>query len=460
MGLFSSIFGAKTTSKATLPSYLKGPIQGYSGAVGNYLKSDPTQYVAPASGLQNLAFDQASKLGEWRSPMGGALDAVKAAGSAPAASAGQAAQTAPAAQGTAAGYAAPQIGKATQAAGVNIAPVSTMTGASLLDNLGAYMDPATNALVDTTMADFNRSAAQQRASEQAKLAGQGSWGSGNNFYMSNFDTGNLVKGANLENQLRSQAYTQGINASNLDAGRRQEASGFNAGAANTRAGMQSGFDLQKNLFNADATNQFKAHQGDLNAQAGQFNAGQQNQMGMFNAGQTNNLGMFNTAQTNEQNQFNAGLENAGLGRSLQAAGMQGDIANSMAGNARGDTALVGSLGDMQHQIDQAMASALPTQLLNAGQMFNPLLGNLVGKTGTESPSPFKAALSVASLFSDRRLKRDITEIGKARGLKLYTYRYLWDDLLRLGVMAQEVLARKPEAVGSAGGFMTVNYGAI
>src|SRR5690606_8142596 len=68
----------------------------------------------------------------------------------------------------------------------------------------------------------------------------------------------------------------------------------------------------------------------------------------------------------------------------------------------------------------------------------------------------------ASIFSDRRLKRAIARVGElAEGIGLYVYRYLWDrDTAprRVGVMADEIAARAPFALGPrVGGFATVNY---
>lgn len=68
----------------------------------------------------------------------------------------------------------------------------------------------------------------------------------------------------------------------------------------------------------------------------------------------------------------------------------------------------------------------------------------------------------AMWFSDRRLKRDIREIGVRlmNGLKLYAYKYLWDDKELVGVMADEAMAVRPDAVRNVGGYMAVNYGAL
>ena len=72
-----------------------------------------------------------------------------------------------------------------------------------------------------------------------------------------------------------------------------------------------------------------------------------------------------------------------------------------------------------------------------------------------------AGLSVAK-FSDRRLKRDVQRVGTAPRLRLplYRFRYLWDDAVHVGVMAQDVLRVRPQAVGRIGDFYAVDYGQI
>ena len=50
---------------------------------------------------------------------------------------------------------------------------------------------------------------------------------------------------------------------------------------------------------------------------------------------------------------------------------------------------------------------------------------------------------------------------RADGLPLYAFRYLWDRVVRFGVMAQDVLAVKPEAViPTPSGYLMVDYGAL
>jgi hypothetical protein len=73
-------------------------------------------------------------------------------------------------------------------------------------------------------------------------------------------------------------------------------------------------------------------------------------------------------------------------------------------------------------------------------------------------------LGIASL-SDERTKTDIKRVGRMDkgkgGAKVYTYRYKDDphNVIRMGVMAQEIAKKRPDALGPRiNNFMTVNYG--
>ncbi len=61
--------------------------------------------------------------------------------------------------------------------------------------------------------------------------------------------------------------------------------------------------------------------------------------------------------------------------------------------------------------------------------------------------------------SDVRLKTDIAPLGRlANGLGLYRFRYIGDDRVFVGVMAQEVAAIRADAVmRGADGYLRVNY---
>ncbi len=64
--------------------------------------------------------------------------------------------------------------------------------------------------------------------------------------------------------------------------------------------------------------------------------------------------------------------------------------------------------------------------------------------------------------SDRRIKRDIKEIGMTEnGLPLYEFRYIFGRKRFVGVMAQDVLMHTPEAVvRSLLGYFKVDYGML
>lgn len=64
----------------------------------------------------------------------------------------------------------------------------------------------------------------------------------------------------------------------------------------------------------------------------------------------------------------------------------------------------------------------------------------------------------AGMKSDRRLKRDIHEVGERAGFKLYVYKLRGEDKWREGVMAQEVRPVRPDCVVEGpDGWLRVNY---
>ena len=64
-----------------------------------------------------------------------------------------------------------------------------------------------------------------------------------------------------------------------------------------------------------------------------------------------------------------------------------------------------------------------------------------------------------AIKSDIRLKHDIVKLATlGNGIGIYRFRYHWSDQAYVGVMAQEVAAVMPEAVGrGADGYLRVNY---
>jgi hypothetical protein len=113
-------------------------------------------------------------------------------------------------------------------------------------------------------------------------------------------------------------------------------------------------------------------------------------------------------------------------------------------------------------------------VMGAGQSTASNLGQLYGAKSQAQANGvgnfLNFGLGVASLIpgaSDRRLKTDIKRVGRTDkgkgGLPVYTYRYKDDppNVRRMGVMAQEVAKKRPDALGpTVGNFMTVDYGRL
>jgi hypothetical protein len=77
-------------------------------------------------------------------------------------------------------------------------------------------------------------------------------------------------------------------------------------------------------------------------------------------------------------------------------------------------------------------------------------GALSGSTQTtQAPAPF---------FSDKRLKHDAEKVGEMHdGTPIYRFKYNGSNQTQIGLMAQDVEKRHPEAVGQSHGYKTVDY---
>lgn len=179
------------------------------------------------------------------------------------------------------------------------------------------------------------------------------------------------------------------------------------------------------------------------------------------------VGMFNAGNLTDISKTNASFQEQQYLRDLQAAGLLGDLSNSIAGNERADVALTGELGGVQRGIASEYSNAEPMQAQLAAQLFGAFPQDSYLKyknksTTTSSPGLGNVAAGLASsaamAFSDRRLKEDIARIGDTGALGLYRFRYIGDHKARIGVMADEVAIHHPEALGPViGGYSTVDY---
>ena len=297
------------------------------------------------------------------------------------------------------------------------------TASSLLEGLDKYKSPYEADVVNSALSDFDYGAGATRAQQALDEARSGAFGGSGAAITRALTESDLARGrASTSAQLRDQMFTRATGLSATDANFRNQAAEFGANAAN-----------QASLANA--------------------------------------------AARNEAARYNAGAQDTALARQLAAGGALASLGETMGADQRQNIALQGALGADQQALNQARAQA-PLSVLQqiaatyGGMPLNLLSGETVTGSGTSTSKTsdpwgtaaniFRAAGPTMMAFSDRRLKTDIEKIGEREdGLGVYVYRYLWSPVRYIGVMAQEVLKVKPEAViHTPSGYMAVNYGAL
>lgn len=220
-------------------------------------------------------------------------------------------------------------------------------------------------------------------------------------------------------------------------------------------------------------------QGLSNAQLQAGLQGQQYGQGLSNAQLQAALQGQGFSQGLQGQQFEAGLQQQGISNALQQAGMFGDLGMNIGSLGLGafGAGMQGQLGAMQQRqgalnlmgIMPNIYQNLFTSGLGYNQGYNsPLMGAPVIPG---SPGLFQSLLGGASsgiglglgsliASSDRRLKTNIKKIGKFNS-QLDLYSYTIDGKDQIGVMADEVLQVRPDAVGvREDGYLTVNYGVL
>lgn len=209
---------------------------------------------------------------------------------------------------------------------------------------------------------------------------------------------------------------------------------------------------------------------------------------------------FGLAGADADRRQGASLANAGLAE--QAYARQLAAANSGGEQGRANIGTQAGIGEMLQQLAQRRAisplsllgtqatlfSGLPFGLVH-GQNTNGVTdSNSTSKTTVSDPMGTIAGLAAGAgslatglgslglgfgaagggmgfggaMLSDRRTKTDIKRVGETDdGLAVFTYRYKAGGPPQMGVMAQDVAKKKPEAVRHmGGGLLGVDYGAL
>lgn len=168
--------------------------------------------------------------------------------------------------------------------------------------------------------------------------------------------------------------------------------------------------------------------------------------------------------------FNQGLatsqQQAALGNQLYGMNLASSQQSAALGNAHqanflnGANAVLGA-GTLQQQTQQAQDTAAYNQFLQQqGYDFQTaqFLANIAMGTGALSGSSTNSVTTQpGAYFSDERLKENMKEIGKTKdGLPIYSYNFP-GQATQIGLSAQDVEKKYPEAVGEADGYKTVDY---
>lgn len=163
-----------------------------------------------------------------------------------------------------------------------------------------------------------------------------------------------------------------------------------------------------------------------------------------------------------------GIANVNTGQAGALAGQYGNLANlnytSATGignaNANADLAGLTASGNIMNLIGSIGGAALGGLGGLGGSLGSMLGGAVPGAVGASSVGGAPLSNSLySSVFSDERLKEDIAKVGELDdGSNVYRYKYIGDNVWRIGLMAQEVEKTNPEAVHEIGGYKAVDYG--
>jgi hypothetical protein len=257
-----------------------------------------------------------------------------------------------------------------------------------------------------------------------------------------------------QNDLLSQAALQGIN---LDMSANQQGFGQamqQGGFYNTGLGQNFGQGLQANQAS--------------NAAVGQnYGQGLQSQQ-LLNSAIGQN---FNQAMSSQNQGYNQALQSAQFGNAAQQAQLQQDLA--LRNQPLNEINALMASSQIQNPQFQAytgsnVAAAPVFQGAQAqGAAAQDIYGQQMAARNAAVQGLGSAIGGVAGMFSpinlgisDRRLKSNIKRVG-THELGIGVYEYDIEGRRERGVMAQELLGVKPEAVHyHPSGYMMVDYGAI
>jgi hypothetical protein len=297
--------------------------------------------------------------------------------------------------------------------------------------INKYMSPYLNSVVGATMQAMNQQNQEQQSNLTSDAIRSGAFGGDR----SGVGAANLAYKQNLANQQTiSGLYNTGYGQA-LATAQQQQGVGLGAQQAN-RAALQAGvgqmLGIGQQQFGQGTTT--AAQLAGLGQQ--QFGQGLAAGQKISELGQ----GVYSMGEKTAQNL-------AALGTGAQNASLQGASAQLAAGTKEQET-------------KQAQNNALYTQFLQEqGYPFQvaQFLASIAMGTGANSGST-TTTTQPTSFFSDKRLKENVHQVGETfDGQPIYRYNYKGQRGTQIGLIAQDVERKHPEAVGLAGGYKTVDY---
>ena len=313
------------------------------------------------------------------------------------------------------------------------------------------------------------STAQQRAALGQQVFGQGMSQAQQLAALGQQGYGQQIGAAQQMANLGQSLFGQGLGAGQALAGLGSQQFGQGLSLANLQSSLaQQGFGAGSQTAQQLAALGTGAQQAQLAGAQGVLGAGQQ-MAGLGQALYGQNLGTGQALASLGAQQFGQGATTAQQQAALaqQGYGMGASTAQQLAAlgtgaqaaGLQGAQATIGA-GTLEQQTQQAADTAKYQQFLQErGYPFQvaQFLANIAEGTGALSGSTTTSTGPI-SYFSDRRLKDDVKEIGKTHdGQPIYSFKYKGDDATQIGLMAQDVEKKHPEAVGLAGGYKTVDY---
>lgn len=244
----------------------------------------------------------------------------------------------------------------------------------------------------------------------------------------------------------------GLQAQNQYFGQESQNNQFGLAQNQQNYGQQFGYDQ---LANALRQSQIGANASTASARASanasMHNAGLQHSLGMNNLNETGRqFDVNNIYNTNGQNQqFMLGL--GSLYNNMQNTGI--NQFNSQQG-----------ANNQWFNQTGALTANAPGVIFNPNQNY---VGNQInangqhmGAIGADSGMGAGLASGLIGMFSDIRLKENVELVDSIDGLDVYEFDYIDKSIgseRYRGVMAQDVIKSKPEAIKWRDGFMTVLY---